>query len=82
MNRRRPRSRRSMERRAKVLQELDQVIAGGERAINPIEEQLHQCPEAFQVGKVVEQLCQQLKHEHHGGDRVLPQAGVIFPPFV
>jgi len=71
-----------MAQRAKVLQELDQVIAGGERAVNPIEEQLNRCPEAFEVGKVVEQLCQQLKHEHHGGDRVLPPPGVILPPLV
>jgi hypothetical protein len=82
MNRRRSRSRRSMGQRERVLQELDQVIEGDNRANNPIEEQLNQCPEAFEVGKVVEQLCQQLKHEHHGGDRVLPPPGVILPPFV
>jgi hypothetical protein len=55
---------------------------GDAKANNLIEEQLRQCPEAFEVGKIVEKLCDSLKHDGHGGDRLLPPAGVVMPPIV
>jgi hypothetical protein len=72
---------RSSDLRLKVLCELEMVIRGEVRASNPIEEQLRQCPEAYDVGRVVERLCQEIMQDHRGGSPVMPVAGIIVPPF-
>jgi hypothetical protein len=82
MKRHLPRNLPPATRRARVHQELDLVIRGDTRENNLIEEQLRQCPEAFEVGKVVEKLCESLKYDRQGAARVLPPAGVIMPPIV
>jgi hypothetical protein len=82
MKRRLPRNRLPAARRARVLRELDLVSRGDVQAANLIEEQLRQCPEAFEVGKIVEKFCDSLRYEGHGGAHLLPPAGVIMPPIV
>jgi hypothetical protein len=82
MKRRLPRNLSPAAQRARVLQELDQVIQGDTQENNLIEEQLRQCPEAFEVGKMVEKLCDSLKYDRQGGARLLPPAGVVIPPIV
>jgi hypothetical protein len=65
-----------------VFRELDQVTQGDARGNNLIEEQLRQCPEAFEAGKTVEKLCDSLKYGGRGGARLFPPAGVTTPPIV
>jgi hypothetical protein len=76
-----PKNHRSEDLRVKVLSELEMVIRGEVRVSNPIEEQLRQCPEAYEVGRVVERLCQQIRRDHRDGSAVMPVPGVIVPPF-
>jgi hypothetical protein len=82
MKRRLPRNQSVAVQHARVVRELDLVMQGDAKANNFIEEQLRQCPEAFEVGKIVEMLFDNLKNEHPGGVRLLPPAGVIMPPIV
>jgi hypothetical protein len=70
------------ERHSRVLRELDSVLKGDVSPDNLIEEQLRQCPEAFEVGKIVEKLCESLKHEPHAACRLLPPPGAVMPPVV
>jgi hypothetical protein len=65
-----------------VFRELDQVMRGDARGNNLIEEQLRQCPEAFEAGKTIEKLCDSLKYDGRGGTRIFPPAGVTIPPIV
>lgn len=82
MKRRLSRNCTDAKQQARVLNELDLVVQGDVQSNNPIEEQLRQCPEAFAVGKIVEKLCDSLKHGHERSVRVQPLPGVIIPPIV
>ena len=82
MKRRSRRTHSRAEQHARVLRELDLVVQNDVQGNNPIEEQLRQCPKAFEVGKIVEQLCESLKYDRDGSPRMLPPAGVIIPPIV
>ena len=81
MKQRRHPDRSSVDLRARVVHELELVIRGDVCAENPMELQLQQCPEAYEVGKIVEQLCREIGREPHGGGRVNPPPGVTLPPF-
>jgi hypothetical protein len=70
------------ERHNRVLRELDSVLKGDVSRDNFIEERLRQCPEAFDVGKIVEKMCESLKHEGQAAGRLLPPPGVVMPPIV
>ncbi|MDB4873067.1 MAG: hypothetical protein JWL97_4071, partial [Gemmatimonadales bacterium] len=49
MKRRLPRNQLAAVQHARVVRELDLVMQGDAKANNLIEEQLRQCPEAFEV---------------------------------
>jgi len=82
MNARLPKNLSPEERHSRVLRELDSVLKGDVSRDNLIEEQLRQCPEAFEAGKIVEKLCDSLKYDRQCGARLLPRAGLIIPPIV
>ena len=73
--------RSSADLRARVLHELYLVIKGDVCADNPVVRQLQQCPEAYEVGKIVEELCREIGREPHGGGRLMPPPGITLPPF-
>jgi hypothetical protein len=68
----------------KVMRELDLVAQGAVRQEDPIQEQLRKCPEAFQAGELIGQMCDSLKYSHDqvGDERYLPPAGAVLPPLV
>jgi hypothetical protein len=69
--------------RSTVFRELDLVMHGDAQANNnPIQEQLRKCPEAFKVGEAIGRLCDRLRFDREGGDRLLPPAGLIMPPLI
>jgi hypothetical protein len=70
------------ERHSILLRELDSVLRGDVSPDNLIEEQLRQCPKAFEVGKIVETLCESLKYQRQAAGRLLPPPGVVMPPIV
>lgn len=67
------------DRKEKLVLELQALIDGANSEIDPLLEQLRQCPELFQVGEAVERLCAQQGQE---SDRTLPPPGVVMSPFV
>jgi hypothetical protein len=70
------------ERHSRVLRELDSVLKGDVSPDNLIEEQLRQCPDVFEVGKIVEKLCESLKSDRQAAGRLLPPPGTVMPPIV
>lgn len=51
--------------------------------MDPMVEQLRQCPEAFKVGEILGKAFDSLKYgqdEAIDGDRLLPPPGTILPP--
>ena len=69
-------------RHSRVLRELDSVLKGDVSPDNLIEERLRQCPEAFEVGKIVEKMCESLKHEGQAAGRLLAPPGAVTPPIL
>lgn len=52
--------------------------------IDPIVEQLRQCPEAFKVGEILGKAFDSLKYRQEevvDGDRIMPPPGTVIPPF-
>ncbi len=70
------------EQQTSVFRALERVIQDDGQARNPIEEQLRVCPEAFKVGELVGKVCDSLKYDCESGERVLPPAGLVMPPFI
>jgi len=70
------------EQQTSVFRALDRVIQDDGQARNPIEEQLRVCAEAFKVGELVGKVCDSLKYDRESGERVLPPAGLVMPPFI
>lgn len=69
----------------RVIRALDAVMDKSDSQKNPIEEQLKQCPEAFQAGELLEKALNSLKYDSDEVDlaeRWLPPAGAIIPPLV
>jgi hypothetical protein len=67
-------------RKERLTRELDLLIQVADSHIDPVVEQLKQCPEAFTVGQVVERLFQRIDSEDN--NRILPPAGTVMSPFV
>jgi hypothetical protein len=70
-------------KRERLARELDLLIQEADSRIDPVVEQLRQCPEAFTAGKVIEHLFQAGGSE--AGDvleRILPPNGAVMSPFV
>jgi hypothetical protein len=63
---------------------LNLVAQSGVRRVDPIQEQLRRCPEAFHAGELIGQMCDRLKYSHDevGDERCLPPAGAVMPPLV
>jgi hypothetical protein len=59
--------------------ELETLIEEGEAGRDPLLEQLQQCPEAFKVGQILEQV---LSRDPQPRDRILPPRGMVICPFV
>ena len=69
--------------REKEARELDLLIEDAESRADPIVEQLRQCPEAFTVGRTIENLFQLLRSTpNQSGETNLPPAGTLMSPFV
>lgn len=66
---------------AAVIGALDSVNSG-RSFVDPMLEQLQQCPEAFKAGELVGKMFEALKYHSEdceGGDRLLPPAGLVMP---
>jgi hypothetical protein len=68
----------------KVVRELDLIAQGAVRQGDAIQEQLRKCPEAFQAGELIGNMCDRLKYSHDesGDERCLPPPGAVIPPLV
>jgi hypothetical protein len=69
----------------RVLRSLEEATHNHVNTIDPIMEQLKQCPEAFRVGEILGKAIDSLKYAQDGGeigDRYLPPAGLVIPPLV
>jgi hypothetical protein len=64
----------------RLTRKLDLLIQMADSHIDPVLEQLKQCPEAFTVGEAVERLFQRIDSEDN--DRILPPLGSVMSPFV
>ncbi len=70
-------------KKERVARELDLLVKEADSHIDPVLEQLGQCPEAFTVGKAVERMFQLLRSASvQDSDRMLPPAQSIISPFV
>ena len=71
-------------RMERVIRELDALTAESAARVDPVQEQLRQCPEAFQAGELLGKLFDRQKYESDGtaDDRCLPPAGAVMPPLV
>jgi hypothetical protein len=67
-------------KKERLTRELDLLIEQADSNVDPVVEQLKQCPEAFTVGQAVERLFQFIDSEHN--DRILPPSGTVMSPFV
>lgn len=66
-------------RKEKLMLELRTLIEAAASEMDPLLEQLRQCPELFQVGEAVERLCSLQRQEP---DQILPPTGAVMSPFV
>jgi hypothetical protein len=67
----------------RLSRELQLLIEDAESRIDPLVEQLRQCPEAFAAGKAVETMFHRVRSQAGTGDqRLLPPPGSIVSPFV
>lgn len=69
-------------KKERLTRELDLLIQEADSRIDPVVEQLRQCPEAFTVGQAIERMFQVLRSEPvQGADRILPPPGSVMSPF-
>ena len=69
----------------RVMRELEAVTRKNPGDLDPIVEQLKQCPEAFKAGEVIGKMLDSLKYRQDNdaaADRYLPPAGAVVPPLV
>jgi len=68
----------------RIMGELDLVAQPGARQLDPIQEQLRKCPDAFKAGELIGKICDRLKYSHDEikDERCLPPAGAVMPPLV
>ena len=81
----RPASSRFASELQRVTHELETVTHEDPRQIDPIVEQLRQCPEAFKAGEMIGKMLDSLKYSQDNDaarDRSLPPAGAVIPPLV
>ena len=67
------------------MRALDGVVRQNMQQTHAIVEQLKQCPEAFKAGEMIAKMFEALKHDPDAGaqgERYLPPAGTVMPPFV
>jgi len=67
----------------RVMRDLEAVIRDNPRQMDPIVEQLKQCPEVFKAGEMIGKMLDQLKYSQGKdvpGDRYLPPPGAVIPP--
>ena len=70
-------------KKERLTRELDLLIQEADSRIDPVVEQLNQCPEAFNVGKAVERLFQSASSQRvENVDWILPPSGTVISPFV
>ena len=70
-------------KKERLSRELQLLIEDADSHIDPLVEQLRQCPEAFNVGKVVEDMFRMVRSDDGTSDqRLLPPQGSIISPFV
>lgn len=70
-------------KKERLERELDLLIKDGDSRIDPLVEQLSQCPEAFEAGKAIEQLFHSGRRVSvETGERILPPVGAVMSPFV
>lgn len=67
-------------RKEKLAREFQLVIEQANSAINPLTEQLRQCPEAFETGRLLGELFAVAKNGT--GARILPPPGTVLSPLV
>ena len=68
-----------------VMRDLEAVIRDNPRQMDPIVEQLKQCPEVFKAGEMIGKMLDSLKYNQGAdaaGDRYLPPPGAVIPPLV
>jgi hypothetical protein len=68
----------------RVMRELAEAAHSEAKVTDPILEKLRQCPEAFKVGEILGKAFDSLKYRQEeviDGDRIMPPAGTIIPPF-
>jgi len=69
----------------RITRELDFLMHDSATQRNPIEEQLQQCPEAFQAGELIERMFNAARFgddEATEQEKLLPPAGAVMPPLV
>ena len=69
----------------RLTRELDLLMHDSPTERNPIEEQLQQCPEAFQAGELIERMFNAAKFgddEAGEQEKLLPPAGAVVPLLV
>ena len=69
----------------RVMRDLEAVIRDSPRQMDPIVEQLKQCPEVSKAGEMIGKMLDSLKYSQGNqapGDRYMPPAGAIIPPLV
>jgi hypothetical protein len=67
---------------ARAMRELE-AVRNVPRDLDPLVEQLRQCPEAFTAGEMLGKMLDVLKYGRDGSEgdeRLLPPAGVVMPP--
>jgi hypothetical protein len=70
-------------KKERLARELDLLIQEADSRIDPVVEQLRQCPEAFTAGKAIEQLFHSRASDSvEAGQRILPPSGAVMSPFV
>ena len=67
----------------RLARELQLLIQEADSHIDPLMEQLRQCPEAFEAGYLMEQMFGLLRNaSQEGAGRILPPIGAVMSPFV
>ena len=67
----------------RVMRDLEAVIRDNPRQMDPIVEQLKQCPDVFKAGEMIGKVLDSLKYSQGNDaprDRYLPPAGAVIPP--
>ncbi len=73
----------SCNKKERLMRELDLLVRDAGSYIDPVVEQLKQCPEAFAAGKAIEQLFHSAGLDPvETGERILPPPGAVMSPCV